>query len=384
MLEPVRISTIEAGHWVRQQGYRAFVPVKVNRQWLIDVPELEALTAQAHQKLGELSAYAELVPDVDFFIKMHIAKEAALSSRIEGTQTTVEEAFLRSEDIRPEERDDWQEVQNYIEAMHYAINALDTLPLSNRLIRETHRLLLQGVRGQHKQPGEFRHSQNWIGGASLADAAFIPPPHHEVPDLMGDLEMFLHNEDIFIPELVRVAIAHYQFETIHPFLDGNGRIGRLLIALYLVSKGILGKPALYLSAFFEANRQVYYDNLSGVRLRNDLDRWLRFFMVGVIQTATSSVETFRKIAALKHRLELQIAQLGRRQANADRLLQYLFSQPVVSAQDVETALSCSAPTANTLLQTFSTLGILQEKTGYQRNRIFRFAEYIGLFEEKGA
>jgi len=312
---------------------------------------------------------------------MHIAKEATLSSRIEGTQTSVEEAFLKSEDIQPEERDDWQEVQNYITAMNFAIEKLDKLPISNRLIRKVHEQLLQGVRSERKQPGEFRRSQNWIGGASLADAVFIPPPHREVPELMGDLELFLHNEDVFISDLIRVAIAHYQFETIHPFLDGNGRTGRLLITLYLVSKKLLVRPALYLSAFFEEHRFLYYDNLSGVRNRNDLPQWLKFFMVGVIQTAGSSVATFRKITALKQQLETEIAGLGRRQANARKLLHYLFSQPVVTAKTVEEVVQVSTPTANSLLQDFTTLGILQERTGYQRNRVFSFVEYLGLFEK---
>lgn len=381
MLEPIKISEFEAGTWIKQRGYRSFLPRKINRQWLIDQPELEALTAQAHQKLGELNAFSELVPDVDFFIKMHIAKEATLSSRIEGTQTSIEQAFLKSEDIQPEERDDWQEVQNYIAAMNFAIEKLDKLPISNRLIREVHEQLLKGVRGERKQPGEFRRSQNWIGGASLADAVFIPPPHREVPALMSDLELFLHNENIFVSDLIRLAIAHYQFETIHPFLDGNGRTGRLLITLYLVSKKLLVRPSLYLSAFFEEYRSLYYENLSGVRNRNDLLQWLKFFMVGVIQTAESSVSTFRKITALKQHLETQIASLGRRQANAQKLLDYLFSQPVVTAKTVEEVVQVSTPTANSLLQEFTTLGILKERTGYQRNRVFSFAEYLGLFEK---
>lgn len=380
MLEPIKISEFTVGVWIRGRGYRSLTPTKINRQWLIDQPEVEVLTAQAHQKLGELNAYSELIPDVDFFIKMHIAKEAALSSRIEGTQTSMEDAFLRSEDIRPEERNDWQEVQNYIAAMNFAIDKLDQLPLSNRLIREVHKKLLQGVRGRRKQPGEFRRSQNWIGGASLADAVFVPPQHHEVPELMGDLELFLHNEDVFISDLIRVAIAHYQFETIHPFLDGNGRTGRLLITLYLVSKKILVRPSLYLSAFFEEHRSLYYDNLSRVRNHNDLSQWLKFFMVGVIQTADSSVATFRKITVLKQRLEAQIARLGRKRANAQKLLNYLFSQPVVTAKDVEEVVQVSTPTANTILRDFTSLGVLKERTGYQRNRVFSFSEYIELFE----
>lgn len=312
---------------------------------------------------------------------MHIAKEATLSSRIEGTQTSVEEAFLKSEDIRPEERDDWQEVQNYIIAMNYAVQTLNELPLSNRLIRETHKRILHGVRGQHKLPGEFRSSQNWIGGASLADAVFVPPPKHEVLDLMGDLENFLHNEDIFISELVRVAIAHYQFETIHPFLDGNGRIGRLLITLFLVSKELLIRPSLYISAFFQEHRSIYFDNLSGVRNHNNIGQWLKFFMVGVIQTAESSVITFRKITFLRQELELKITVLKNKRTNSKKLLHHLFSQPVVTAKDVASLLKITAPTANSLLKEFTNLGILKEKTGYRRNRVFSFTDYLALFEK---
>ncbi|MEM9884360.1 MAG: Fic family protein [Bacteroidota bacterium] len=379
-MQKIRLSEYIAGHWVKQTNYKAFVPTSINAQWLIDDPEVEAITAQAHQKLGELNAFAELIPDVDFFIKMHIAKEAALSSKIEGTQTSVEEAFLNKQDIRPEERDDWQEVQNYIEAMRFAIARLKELPISNRLIRETHQKLLQGVRGQHKLPGEFRHSQNWIGGATLRDAIFVPPPYHEVQNLMGELEQFLHNDQIYISELTRIAIAHYQFETIHPFLDGNGRMGRLLITLYLVSKQMLTRPALYLSAFFEQHRSIYYDNLTNVRNYNNMKQWLKFFMVGVIETSSSSISTFRKISQLKSELEQQIMTLGRKQGNSYRLLQHLFSKPVTTANEVETILEVSTPTANTLLKDFVQLNILKERTGYRRNRVFSFVQYIGLFQ----
>ena len=379
MNRPLKVSEFRAGHWVRQTGFRSFIPEKVDLQWIVDSPETETLIAEAHRKLGELNAFSQLIPDIDFFIYMHKAKEATTSSRIEGTQTRIEEAFLRIEEVNPEQRDDWQEVQNYIEAMNYAIEELENLPLSNRLLRHTHQLLMQGVRGRHKQPGEFRQSQNWIGGATLQDAVFIPPPHQDVPELMGDLEQFLHNEDIHVPELVRIAIAHYQFETIHPFLDGNGRIGRLLITLYLVSKKMLVRPSLYLSAFFEKNRSLYYDNLTRTREQHTLDQWLKFFMAGVIETSESSIQTFRNILILKEKIEAQLFTLGKKQGNALQLLQFLFSKPVVNAKDVTDAVNVSAPTANTLLADFVRLEILQETTGYQRNRIFHFKPYLDLF-----
>lgn len=311
---------------------------------------------------------------------MHVAKEATTSSKIEGTQTSIEEAFLKEEDINPEKRDDWEEVQNYIEAMNHALNKLKELPLSNRLLKDTHKILLQGVRGHHKMPGEFRSSQNWIGGATIRDAVFVPPAHIEVQNLMSDLERFLHNDEIHVPELIRIAIAHYQFETIHPFLDGNGRLGRLLITLYLVSAGILEKPTLYLSAFFEQNRDLYYDNLTRVRVNHDLKQWLKFFLVGVTETAQRSIETFRGIIRLKDDVEGQVVKLGTaKYPKAIKLVKHLYKNPIITYSDVQDTLEVSPPTANTFIKDFITLGILKEFTGFKRNRIYNFESYIKLF-----
>ena len=259
------IETYKSGHSEKGLNYSYFVPELINRQWEWKDPQLGTMLEKASISLGELNSFARLVPNIVLFIQLHVTKEAVISSRIEGTRTNMDEALMPVEEINPERRNDWLEVRNYSSAMKNAIKELENTPLSSRLLCKTHETLLSGVRGEHKMPGEFRRSQNWIGGASLSDAVFIPPAHTYVNELMGDLEKFLHNETIHVPALVRIGIAHYQFETIHPFLDGNGRIGRLLITLYLVSRKILHQPLLYLSVFFEKNKGLYYDNLTRVR-----------------------------------------------------------------------------------------------------------------------
>jgi Fic family protein len=377
----MNISRYKAGTYKKQYDYRSFSPEIINHEWVLDDSKINRLLSEADRKLGELNAFSMLIPDVDFFIKMHIAKEATKSSRIEGTQTNIEEVIQNPESIDPEKKDDWQEVHNYIEAMNYAIQQLDKLPLSNRLLKQAHKKLLHGVRGKHKRPGEFRSSQNWIGGASLKDAAFIPPAHNELPDLMSDLEKFLHNEDLLIPPLIRIAIAHYQFETIHPFLDGNGRLGRLLITLYLVSNKILEKPTLYLSDFFERNRQHYYDNLTIVRTKNQMIQWLTFFLVGVTETAQNSIDTFNAIISLRQDAEdKKIIKLGKRVPLAMELIKYLYSKPIVAPSEIAAALEVNISTAHRLVQDFEKLGILKEQTGYKRNRIFVFEKYLDLFK----
>jgi Fic family protein len=292
----------------------------------------------------------------------------------------MEEALINEEDINPERRDDWREVNNYVAAMNSALEELKTLPLSSRLIRNAHKVILASARGEHKSPGEFRTSQNWIGGAGPSDATFIPPLHTEVPDLMTDLERFLRNTDIKVPHLVRIAIVHYQFETIHPFLDGNGRIGRLLITLYLVSSGVLDKPMLYLSDFFEHNKSLYYDNLTGVRTKDDLGQWIRFFLTGVAETADAAVFTLQRIIKLKESIQKdRIMSLGKRTTVGMELLSQLFKRPVVAVKDVQGMTGLSAKAANDLVQAFVEKGILAEITGQQRNRLFVFHEYMKLF-----
>ncbi len=375
----MNISEFIAGSEVQRYKYKSFEPNYVNIEWTIDSPELNYLLSQANIKLGELNAFSQLIPDVDFFIKMHVLKEGTTSSRIEGTQTNIDEAIQKLDDIDPEKRDDWQEVQNYVEAMNSAIENLSKLPLSNRLLKDTHQSLMQGVRGTYKLPGEFRQSQNWIGGSSLSDAFFIPPHNETISDLMSDLEKFLNNENSLVPDLIKIGIAHYQFETIHPFLDGNGRIGRLLITLFLVSSNLLTKPTLYLSDYFEKYRSLYYDNLMRVRTHNDLTQWLKFFLEGIRSTAEKSINTFKSIIALRNEVENKIISLGKKQATAKEFLKLLYSKPVVDSMDVASGLSISNNTAIRLIDDFFKLGILKEITRFKRNRIFSFEDYIKIF-----
>jgi len=375
----MNISSFSAGKLVQRLEYKSFEPTLIHTQWHLDHDAVALLLSQADQKLGELNAFSQLIPDVDFFIKMHVLKEGTKSSRIEGTQTNIDEAVQKEEYIHPEKKDDWQEVQNYVQAMNTAIEEMHTLPLSNRLLKKAHKILLQGVRGKHKQPGEFRTSQNWIGGSSLADAKFIPPHQEGVLDYMSDLEQFIHSTDSNLPQLLKIAILHYQFETIHPFLDGNGRIGRLLITLYLVNSGLLVKPTLYLSDFLEKNREHYYDNLTTVRTRNDLVQWLKFFLEGIRVTAENSIQTFKQIIALRASVETKIITLGKKQMLAKNVLQYLFSQPITDMQSIAREVHVSVPTISRLLNDFIKLGILVELTGFKRNRVFAFEQYLKLF-----
>lgn len=375
------IKDFKAGVFKQQYKYKSFTPNPVNIEWRISDRDVVNLLSETDIKLGELNAFSQLVPNIDFFIRMHVSKEATVSSRIEGTQTNITEALQKADYIDPEKKDDWEEVQNYIKAMNQSIKSLASLPLSNRLLKETHFTLLQGVRGRHKQPGEFRKSQNWIGGASISDAAFIPPHHDELPELMSDLEKFLNNVNQPLPHLIRIGVAHYQFETIHPFLDGNGRIGRLLITLYMVSNGLLVRPTLYLSAYFEKNKQLYYDNLTGVRTNNNLTQWLKFFLEGVRETAENSIETFKAIIDLRQKIEYQdILTLGKKTPLARQFLHFLYSRPIVDSRETSDHLSVNPSTAHRLIEDFIKLGILKEVTGYKRNRIFVFDKYLNLFD----
>lgn len=377
----MKFEDFEAGTWKQQYKYKSFSPVPVNSQWSWESPKINTLLELASRSLAELDAFTLIVPDVDLFIQMHITKEANKSSKIEGTRTEMDEAVLDLEQLSPEKRNDWSEVNNYIQAMNVAIAELDKLPLSNRLLKQTHAILMQGVRGENKSPREFRSSQNLIGGSNLGNAAFIPPHHNEVVELMSDLELFWHNDNIEVPELIRIALSHYQFETIHPFLDGNGRIGRLLITLYMVNRGLLKKPSLYLSDFFERNRGSYYDALTRVRESSDVIHWVTFFLSAIIETAGKGKQTFQDILKLCHEVDSLIVTYGKRAENAQKLVKLLYRKPAITITSASQYLEISHQSASSLITKLTNDGLLQETTGYQRNKVFYFSKYLLLFED---
>jgi Fic family protein len=378
-------SKYQAGYYKKhfhnkEYEYKSFFPTPVNDPYQWEDKRVPVLLEDAVRLLGELNAYSILIPDVDFFIAMHVRNEALKSSRIEGTRTEMDEAILPEEEIAPEKRDDWIEVQNYIKALNMSIEKLKELPICMRLLKDAHKILFSGVRGAHKQPGEIRTSQNWIGGTNIKTASFIPPHQDDLPEILKDFEYFLHNKSLLMPHLIQIAIAHYQFETIHPFSDGNGRIGRLLITLHLVDLGILKKPTLYLSDYFEKNKGQYYDGLTFVRTQNNMDQWLIYFLSAIIETAKNSKEMFEKIIELRSRYEQKIMGFGKRAKLAHKLLLKLFADPAITASKAAKSLNISISSANLLVNEFSHVDILKEITGFSRNRIFVLSEYLELFK----
>ncbi|HUT35807.1 MAG TPA: Fic family protein [Planctomycetota bacterium] len=374
--------SIRAGRYISQpQGYKAFVPNPLPPEppLALDAALLRLLS-QADCALGRLDGAGAILPNPDFFVSMYVRQEAVLSSQIEGTQSTLEDVLAyEAGDQGAESPRDLAEVVNYVKAMNHGLERLTELPLSLRLIREIHGRLLEGVRGGDRTPGEFRRSQNWIGpaGCTLKDAAYVPPPVHEMLQALDNLEKFLHDESL--PILVQCALAHAQFETIHPFLDGNGRVGRLLITFLLCWRGVLRRPLLYLSLYLKAHRAEYYDRLQAVRVDGDWEGWLRFFLAGVAEVADGATRTARAILDLREEHRQLVVAKARKASSAHALLDMLFRNPIVTPHTVQRGLGCAFDTANRLVSDFAEWGLLRETTGKQRNRRFRYQPYLALF-----
>lgn len=376
----MRLEEYQSGKFVQIKDYKAFIPSKINYNWEWSDTKLNKLLSEADRQIGELNAYSLLIPNVDLYIKMHVKIEANKSSRIEGTRTTVEEDLLDVTEINPEKRDDWEEVQNYVKATNYGVQRIrDGFPVCTRLIREIHEILMQGVRGEHKTPGEFRTSQNWIGGSMPSTAVYVPPPHTELAECLTDFELFINNEEIDTPDLIKIAILHYQFESIHPFQDGNGRIGRLLIPLYIQSKGMLDKSCLYISDYIERNKDLYYDMLTRVRTHNDMIGWIKFFLEAIIETSKVAKEKFRKVVELTKEMDEAIMDLSVKPENAKKVLDVLYDEPAINRKKICELTGIKEGTVKNIINSLLEKDIIIETTGYSRNQIFKFQKYTDLF-----
>ena len=376
----MKLEEYKSGNYIKMNDYKAFIPSNINYNWGWDDTKLDKLLAEANRQIGELNAYSLLIPNVDLYIKMHVKIEANKSSRIEGTRTTVEEDLLDVTDINPKKRDDWEEVQNYVKATNYGVERIKNgFPVCTRLIRELHKILMQGVRGEHKTPGEFRTSQNWIGGSMPSNAVYVPPPHTEIAECLTDFEKFINNEEIDTPDLIKIAILHYQFESIHPFLDGNGRIGRLLIPLYIQSKGMLDKSCLYISDYIERNKDTYYDMLTRVRTHNDMIAWIKFFLEAVIETSKTAKEKFRNVVELTMEMDKIIIDLPIKAENAKKVIDVLYNEPIINRKKLMEITNIRPSTLKDTVNVLLENNIIVETTGYSRNQVFAFQKYIDLF-----
>lgn len=373
-----------SGAYIQQQtGYKAFIPEPLPPNPPVKIEgDLQKLLSNADMSLARLDGLGHFLPNASLFIAMYVKKEALLSSQIEGTQASLEDLFEYESGEKPDNINDVAEVVNYIKALNYGIERLTNFPMSLRLIKEIHEVLMEGVRGGEKTPGEFKKSQNWIGpaGCTLKDARFVPPPPHEAEAAMGALEIYMHQPSPF-PVLVNCALIHYLFETIHPFLDGNGRLGRLLITYYLHWQGVMGKPLLYLSYYFKKYRQEYYDRLNMVRDSGDFEQWIAFFLKGVVLTADSAVETARQIMELQttHRNLLWQKKLS--SPLAVGILEKLYYTPYISVNDIAREFSISYQAASTLVSQLEGIGILREITGRKRDKRYIYSDYLLILEE---
>ena len=375
-----KLEDYRSGNYVSVDDYKSFIPSEINEDWVWNDSELNTLLSKASLELGNLNGYASQIPNIDIYIQMHVKVEANKSSRIEGTRTTIDEDLSDVLDINPEKRDDWQEVKNYVEAVNYGFKRINEIPISNRLIKELHAILLKNVRGEHKNPGEYRKSQNWIGGSRPGNAVYVPPIPSKLMECLSDLEKFINNNKINTPDLIKIAIIHYQFESIHPFLDGNGRTGRIIIPLYMMERGLISKPYFYISDYIEKNKNAYYDFLSRVRTNNDMISWIKFFLECVIETAKNARIKFESVVDFTNEMNEVILKLPVKAENAKKVIDVLYQEPIINRKMIQQRTLLKDTALKSVVNALVKEGLLVETTGFNRNQIFSFQKYIDLFK----
>lgn len=375
-----KLEDYRSGNYVSVDDYKSFIPSEINEDWVWNDSELNTLLSKASLELGNLNGYASQIPNIDIYIQMHVKVEANKSSRIEGTRTTIDEDLSDVLDINPEKRDDWQEVKNYVEAVNYGFKRINEIPISNRLIKELHAILLKNVRGEHKNPGEYRKSQNWIGGSRPGNAVYVPPIPSKLMECLSDLEKFINNNKINTPDLIKIAIIHYQFESIHPFLDGNGRTGRIIIPLYMMERGLINKPYFYISDYIEKNKNAYYDFLSRVRTNNDMISWIKFFLECVIETAKNARIKFESVVNFTNEMNEVILKLPVKAENAKKVIDVLYQEPIINRKMIQQRTLLKDTALKSVVNALVKEGLLVETTGFNRNQIFSFQKYIDLFK----
>ena len=375
-----KLEDYRSGNYVNVDDYKSFIPSEINEDWVWNDSELNTLLSKASLELGNLNGYASQIPNIDIYIQMHVKVEANKSSRIEGTRTTIDEDLSDVLDINPEKRDDWQEVKNYVEAVNYGFKRINEIPISNRLIKELHAILLKNVRGEHKNPGEYRKSQNWIGGSRPGNAVYVPPIPSKLMECLSDLEKFINNNKINTPDLIKIAIIHYQFESIHPFLEGNGRTGRIIIPLYMMERGLINKPYFYISDYIEKNKNAYYDFLSRVRTNNDMISWIKFFLECVIETAKNARIKFESVVNFTNEMNEVILKLPVKAENAKKVIDVLYQEPIINRKMIQQRTLLKDTALKSVVNALVKEGLLVETTGFNRNQIFSFQKYIDLFK----
>ena len=375
-----KLEDYRSGNYVNVDDYKSFIPSEINEDWVWNDSELNTLLSKASLELGNLNGYASQIPNIDIYIQMHVKVEANKSSRIEGTRTTIDEDLSDVLDINPEKRDDWQEVKNYVEAVNYGFKRINEIPISNRLIKELHAILLKNVRGEHKNPGEYRKSQNWIGGSRPGNAVYVPPIPSKLMECLSDLEKFINNNKINTPDLIKIAIIHYQFESIHPFLDGNGRTGRIIIPLYMMERGLINKPYFYISDYIEKNKNAYYDFLSRVRTNNDMISWIKFFLECVIETAKNARIKFESVVNFTNEMNEVILKLPVKAENAKKVIDVLYQELIINRKMIQQRTLLKDTALKSVVNALVKEGLLVETTGFNRNQIFSFQKYIDLFK----